>query len=211
MSVVQYSYETNRFIDLCEADCTNKILEEAKSKYTLLDIIKMMYRDMSDIKRKNGYMQEYSSMSFSLPGCPVLEMEYNNNIRDANPDIDTISKDIFVKFVKIVGDDRFTKILLAAMYKSKVTPNGWRLKLSDFNPTTIDETEIYPDMDITASIYRVKIYVSHSLVTGKLQFWTRLFITYSYIDDSGHTYSIDIDSAVDYRLAQSIDLNFRVM
>ena len=179
MGVVQYSYETNRFIDLCEADCTNKIPEETKSKYTLLDIIKMMYRDMSDIKRKNGYMQEYSSMSFSLPG--------------------------------IVSDDRFTKILLAAMYKSKITPKGWRLKLSDLNPITIDETEIYPDMDITVSIYRVKIYVSHSLVTGKLQFWTRLFITYSYIDDSGHTYSIDIDSAVDYRLAQSIDLNFRVM
>lgn len=209
MSVVQYSYETKRFIDLCEADCCNRLSE--KHGYTLLDIIKMMYKNMSDIKRKNGYMQEYSSMNFELPGCPVIEMEYNNSIKGNNTEIDTISKDIFVRFMEIIGDARIPKILIAAMYKSKVTPKGWRLKLSNLNQTTIDETEIYQDMDITASLYRVKIYVSHDLVTGKLQFWIRLFITYNYIDDSGCTYSIDIDSAVDYRLTQDIDLNFRVM
>lgn len=211
MGIVQYSYETNRFIALCEADCTNKLLEESKSKYTLLDIIKMMYRDMSDIKHTNKYMHEYSSMVFNLPGCPVIEMEYNNSITGINTDINTISKDIFAKFMEIISNERFPKILLAAMYKSKVTPKGWKLKLSDLNPTTIDETDIYRDIDMTASLYRVKIYVSHCLVTGKLQFWTRLFITYSYTDDSGCTYSIDIDSAVDYRLVQNIDLNFRIM
>lgn len=211
MSIVQYSYETNRFIGLCEADCTNKLLEEFKSKYTLLDIIKMMYKDMSDIKHTNEYIQEYSSMTFNLPGYPVIEMEYNNNIKGINTEINTISKDIFVRFMEIINNDRLPKILLAAMYKSKVTPKGWKLKLSDLNPTTIDETKIYHDMDITASLYHVKIYVSHDLVTGKLQFWTRLFITYSYNDTFGCTYSIDVDSAVDYRLVQNIDLNFRAM
>lgn len=211
MSTVQYSYETKRFIDLCEADCTNKLSEDLKYKYTLLNIIKMMYKDMNLIKRSNGSMQNYTSMEFNLPGCPVIEMEYNNSIQGNNTEIDTISKDIFVRFMEIIGDARFPKILLAAMYKSKITPKGWRLKLSNLNQTTIDETEVYQDMNITASLYRVKIYVSHDLVTGRLQFWVRLFITYNYIDESGCTYSIDIDSAVDYRLAQDIDLNFRVM
>lgn len=157
-------------------------------------------------------LQSGTILTYKAINQPTIQVEYNTDIIGGHYEQTTqICNRIIAQILTTKCWYRNAQILTAAgnyymMYQKD------HIKLSDLDSIQLSTTVVYADVKFAYKVNLIKLYVSYD--NDDVRIWCRHYGTFTEIDPKNSIMlkpiqSIEIDSAVDYKLMQDIDLGYK--
>lgn len=163
----------------------------------------------------------HTSLSYDNPKYPIIQIEYDKSLHNDNQilklyenDVDLIWENLVHQILKPVTSNLLLSILLSAVERAKLVPSGYPIRLDDLH-RSYEDRAIYSQGTLlpNRSYYTAdKIIIYVNFDKNNTYVSTRVIGTLYKLSDEKNkvkTDSIQIDSSVNYYLAQSIDLRYR--